>query len=213
VSVFGADASRFLHLIARKDKAAQAQQHRFAIEVMNTVSTNARGRKIWTVRQPWVGYFRKLSEDVAFQRIQVRYVRDLLARAEYYCKHFQLRSEQAFCFMFDAVASHGKWWLVKKFNGVEKRRVLVEQALKALAARYGAGRIPESDVLLAIADVLATTSAQRWADNVRQRKRWFVTGQHPRKRELEGLGPRADLPYATSKNTVEKESQDAFDEA
>ena len=213
VSVFGADASRFLHLIARKDKAAQAQQHRFAIEVMNTVSTNARGRKIWTVRQPWVGYFRKLSEDVAFQRIQVRYVRDLLARAEYYCKHFQLRSEQAFCFMFDAVASHGKWWLVKKFNGAEKRRVLVEQALKAVAARYGAGRIPESDVLLAIADVLATTSAQRWADNVRQRKRWFVTGQHPRKRELEGLGPRPDLPYATSKNTVEKESQDAFDEA
>jgi len=206
ISVFGADASRFLQLIARKDKVAQAEQHRFAVQEMNSVSTNARGRKIWTVRQPWVGYFRKLSEDVAFQRIQVRYVRDLLARADYYCRQFKLRSERSFCFMFDAVASHGKWWLVKKFARVEKRRVLVEQALKTLAARFGAGRIPESEVLLAIADVLATTSAQRWADNVRQRKRWFVTGQHPRKRELAGLDPSADVPYTTSKSTADKEA-------
>jgi D-alanyl-D-alanine dipeptidase len=196
--VFGADAARFLKLIAGKDKAAQKEQHRFAVEQMNTVSTNARGKRIWTVRQPWVGYFKRLSEDAAFQRIQVRYVRNLLAQADPYCRHFQLKSEQAFCFMFDAVASHGKWWLRKKFGGVEKRRVLVEQALKTLAARFGAGRVPESEVLLAIADVLATTSAQRWADQVRRRKRWFVTGQHPRGRELDGLMPRANVRYTTS---------------
>jgi len=213
VSVFGADASRFLQLISRRDKAAQAEQHRFAVQEMNTVSTNARGRKIWTVRQPWVGYFRKLSEDTAFQGIQVRYVRNLLARGDYYCRQFQLRSEQAFCFMFDAVASHGKWWLVKKFDRVEKRRVLVEKALQALASRYGAGRIPESEVLLAIADVLASTSAQRWADNVRQRKRWFVTGEHPRKRELEGLQPRANVAYTTSSSARTVRQEAGEDEA
>lgn len=201
--VFGADASRFLELIARKDKASQKRQHRFAIDEMNTRSVNARGRRVWTVRQPWVGYFRRLSEDAAFQQIQVRYVRDLLVAADGYCRQFKLTSERALCFMFDAVSSHGKWWLKKKFDGVEKRRVLVEQALQALAARYGAGRIPEADVLLAIADALATTSAQRWAEKVRTRKRWFVTGEHPRKRELQGLMPRAQVPYTTSASSRE----------
>ena len=193
------DASRFLQLIARKDKAAQKEQHRFAVEEMNSVSTGARGKRIWTVRQPWAGYFKRLSEDTAFQKIQIRYVRNLLASAEDYCRQFRLTSEQAFCFMFDAVSSHGKWWLKKKLGGTEKRRVMVEEALKVLAARFGAGRVPESEVLLAIADVLGTTSAQRWADKVRRRKRWFVTGEHPRGRELNSLRPSPDAPYSTSK--------------
>lgn len=201
VWVFGTDAPRFFHLIAGKDKQAQKEQHRFAIEQMNSVSTGPGGKRIWTVRQPWVGYFRRLSEDPAFQQIQVRYVRELLACAGDYCRQFRLTSEQAFCFMFDAVASHGKSWLRRKFSGVEKRRLLVDQALKTLAARFGAGRVPESEVLLAIADVLATTSAQRWADKVRSRKRWFVTGRHPRGRELDALKPRSDVPYSTSKTT------------
>lgn len=210
VSVFGPDAARFLELIARKGEDARKEQHRFAIEQMNICSTGARGKRIWTVRQPWVDYFRRLSEDSMFQKIQVRYVRDLLARADYYCRYFGLTSEQAFTFMFDTVASHGKWWLQKKFGGVEKRRVLVEQALKTLTARFGMSRVPESEVLLAIADVLATTSAQRWADNVRRRKRWFVTGQHPRARELDGLKPHADVPYSTSRSTAgESESNEA----
>ncbi len=197
VWAFGADAPGFLRLIARKDKQAQKEQHRFAIETMNSVSVDARGKRIWTVRQPWVGYFKRLSEDAAFQGIQVRYVRDLLASAADYCRRFGFKSEQAFCFMFDAVSSHGKWWLRKKFDGVEKRRVLVEQALAALAARHG-GRSPEGEALLAIADVLAATSAQRWADKVRRRKRWFVTGQHPRGRELDPLRPRNDLAFSSS---------------
>ncbi|WP_042876357.1 D-alanyl-D-alanine carboxypeptidase family protein [Cupriavidus necator] len=200
--VFGADASSFLQLIARKGEDARKEQHRFAVEQMNTVSTGSHGKRIWTVRQPWVGYFRRLSEDPAFQQIQVRYVRDLLASAANYCRRFHFSSEQAFCFMFDAVASHGKWWLHKQFDGVKRRRALLEQALSALAARHGAGRVPESEALLAIADVLATTSAQRWADKVRRRKRWFVTGQHPRGRELDGLRPRADVPYSTSTSTT-----------
>ncbi|QWT21565.1 M15 family metallopeptidase [Bacillus sp. NP157] len=199
VRVFGTDASRFLQLLARKDSDGIKEQHRFAVEQMNTSSIGARGKRIWTVRQPWVGYFKALSEDTAFQKIQVRYVRDLLARADYYCQAFHLTSEQSFCFMFDAVASHGKWWTKKKFDGVEKRRVLVEQAMKALTARFGAGAIPEAEVLLAIADVLATTSAQRWADQVRRRKRWFVTGQHPRARELAPYRPRSGVAYATSR--------------
>jgi hypothetical protein len=160
------------------------------------------------VRQPWVGYFKRLSGDRAFQQIQVRYVRKLLARAAEYCRQFRLTSEQAFCFMFDAVASHGKGWLKKKFSGVEKRRVLVEQALTALAKRFGAGRVPESEVLLAVADVLGATSAQRWADKVRTRKRWFVTGQHPRRRELDGLLPRANLAYTTSLSQTRESQSD-----
>lgn len=198
---FGTDAGRFQALIMREGAAAQKEQHRFAIEQMNIVSTGAHGRRIWTVRQPWVGYFRRLSEDPAFQKIQVRYVRDLLATADRYCRQFRLTSEQGLAFMFDTVSSHGKRWIRKKFGGVEKRRVLLERALKELGVRYGA-RIPEHEVLLAIADVLGTTSAQRWADKVRRRKRWFVTGQHPRARELEGLRPRADLAYSTSGGTA-----------
>jgi hypothetical protein len=198
VRVFGLDAPRFLLLISRTGNEAVNEQHRFAIEEMNTASAGKLGKLTWTVRQPWVGYFKALADDTAFQKIQVRYVRDLLARADYYCKAFHLKSEQALCFMFDAVASHGKWWTKKKFDGVEKRRLLVDQAMAALAARFGAGAIPEAEVLLAIADVLATTSAQRWADNVRRRKRWFVTGQHPRGRELAPYRPRPGVSYTTS---------------
>lgn len=203
--IFGADASSFLQLIARKGKEAIKEQLRFSIQQMNTLSAGARGKRIWTVRQPWAGYFKRLSQDPAFQQIQIRYVRELLACAGDYCRQFRLTSEQAFCFMFDAVASHGKGWLRKKFSGVETRRVLVEQSLKTLAARFGAGRVAESEILLAIAEVVATTSAQRWADKVRRRKRWFVTGQHQRERELDALRPRADVPYSTSKATVGEE--------
>lgn len=212
-STFGDDASRFLQLIARKDKAARKEQHRFAVEQMNMVSTNPRGKRIWTVRQPWAGYFRRLSEDPEFQKIQVRYVRDLLATAADYCRRFKFTSEAAFCFMFDAVASHGKWWLIKKFDGVEKRRVLVEQTLGSLAGPFGMVRVAEADALLAIADVLATTSAQRWADKVRQRKRWFVTGQHPRKREFAGLEPRSGVAWATSTRPQRELEAEASDEA
>ena len=37
--------------------------------------------------------------------------------------------ERAFAFMFDAVSSHGKWWLTKKIGGVEKRRKLLQERL------------------------------------------------------------------------------------
>jgi LAS superfamily LD-carboxypeptidase LdcB len=196
VQVFGADASAFLQLIARTGKQAEKDQHRFAIEQMNTLSVGKRGKRTWTVRQPWVGYFKRLSEDTAFRKIQVRYVRHLLASAADYCRRYRLTSELAFCFMFDTVSSHGKWWPKKKQRGL-----LVEQARRTLAARFGEGRVPEGELLLAIADVLATTSAQRWADNVRRRKRWFVTGQHPRGRELDGLKPSADVRWTTSSTT------------
>jgi D-alanyl-D-alanine dipeptidase len=200
--VFGADASSFLQLISREGEEARKEQLRFAVEQMNTVSAGPHGKRIWTVRQPWAGYFSRLAEDRAFQKIQLRYVRVLLAAAAGYCRRFHFTSERAFCFMFDAVASHGKGWLQKKFGGVERRRDLVRQAFDALAARFGVAQVPESEALLAIADVLATTSAQRWADKVRRRKRWFVTGRHPREHELQGLRPRADVPYSTSGATA-----------
>ena len=196
-SVFGANAARFLQLVSRKGKDAIKEQHRFAIEQMNDCSIR-KGKRIWSVREPWVNYFKRLSEDPAFRNIQIYYVRDLLARAEYYCQYFKLKSEQAFAFMFDAVSSHGKWWLTKKLGGKQKRRMLVEDRMKALVDQHGEGTVPEIEILLAIADVLGATSAPRWAKKVRQRKRWFVTGEHPRARELRGLRPRPDTPYSAS---------------
>jgi hypothetical protein len=196
-TVFGPHAVRFLALITPKDKAGQAAQLRFAIDEMN-VSRLVDGRRKWSVKEPWVTYFKRLSEDPAFQRIQVRYVRDLLDRARSFCEYFGLKSERAFAFMFDAVSSHGKWWLTKKFkNGVQKRRELLRSRLTSLEATHGKGSVPERELLLAIADVLADTSGSRWSDKVRERKRWFVTGEHRRAAEVADLKPRPDVPYLT----------------
>ena len=60
-------------------QAAIRAQHRVAIDEMNAKRT-VNGRTLWSIRQPWQGRFKKLSEDPAFQQIQIRYVRDLLAR-------------------------------------------------------------------------------------------------------------------------------------
>ncbi|WP_028744992.1 hypothetical protein [Rhizobium mesoamericanum] len=196
-ATFGPDAERFRSLIMQKGSAALSRQHRFAIDEMNDQRT-VNGRIRWMIKEPWRSYFRKLSEDPAFRRIQLRYVRDLLARAAYFCRAFGLKSEQAFAFMFDAVSSHGKWWLTRKFGTVEKRRLMIEERLRRLQPAYGQGRVPESEILLIIADVLAETSAPRWAAKVRARKRWFVTGQHPRARELAGLEPNPNRPWIVS---------------
>jgi hypothetical protein len=193
-AVFGPHAASFAALIAQTGKPAEAAQLRFAIDQMNASSV-VNGKQRWTVREPWATYFKRLSDDTEFQRIQVRYVRDLFDRARYFCNYFGLKSERAFAFMFDAVSSHGKWWLTRKTNGVEQRRNLLRARLVDLEAKHGKGKIPEAELLLAIADVLAETSLARWRENVRNRKRWFVTGQHARAGELKGLTPRADVAY------------------
>jgi len=197
-AAFGNDARSFLALITPKGADAVKDQLRFAIEQMNTWRV-VKGKTTWSVKEPWVTYFKRLSEDPAFQRIQVRYIRKLLDRARYFCEYFGLKSEMSFAFMFDAVSSHGPWWLEKRWkNGIQKRRELLRPRLLALESKHGKGSIPEKDVLLAIADVLAETSSARWRENVKGRKRWFVTGQHPRAGELEGLEPSPDVPYQTS---------------
>jgi hypothetical protein len=197
-AVFGPHAAAFLALIKPKDKASQAAQHRFAIDEMN-ISLTVNGKRVWSIKEPWITYFKRLSEEPAFQRIQVGYVRDLLDRADYFCRYFGLKSERAFAFMFDAVSSHGKWWLTKEFSGgVQKRRTLLRPRLQALETKYGKGLVPEDEKLLAIADVLGETSSSPWSAQVRERKRWFVTGQHRRAQELADLHPRADIAYHSS---------------
>jgi hypothetical protein len=197
-AAFGNDAGSFLAVITPKGADAEKDQLRFAIEQMNTWRV-VKGKTTWSVKEPWVTYFTRLSEDPAFQRIQVRYVRKLLDRARYFCEYFGLKSEMSFAFMFDAVSSHGPWWLEKRWkNGIQRRRELLRPRLLALESKHGKGSIPEKEALLAIADVLAETSSARWRDNVKRRKRWFVTAQHPRARELEGLEPSPDVPYQTS---------------
>jgi hypothetical protein len=194
-AIFGPDAVRFLQLILPNTAAALKAQLAFAVNEMNTV-TVLRGRKRWAIRKPWSDYFLRLSEDSEFRKVQVRFVRDLLSRAAYFCRLFNLKSEAAFAFMFDAVSSHGKWWLTKKFGTLEKRRLMIEEKLRPLTS--GGAQPPERDVLLIIADVLGATSAARWAEKVRVRKRWFVTGEHPRARELAKLRPRLDTPWTSS---------------
>jgi hypothetical protein len=216
-AVFGPDASVFAALISRTGKDAVKDQLRFAIQEMNT-SEVVKGKARWSVKEPWVTYFKRLAADPAFQRIQVRHVRDLLDRARYYCAHFGLKSEMSFAFMFDTVASHGKWWLTKQCkDGTAKRQQLLSSRLAALRSKNGEGRVPETDVLLAIADVLAATSNSRWRDNVLRRKRWFVTGEHPRARELRGLKPRPDVGYQNAapvrETTVAEEVRPSADRA
>jgi hypothetical protein len=189
---FGPHATSFLALISKKGKAAEAEQLRFAVDQMNE-SKVVKKKTIWSIREPWHTYFTRLSEDPEFQRIQVRHVRTLLNRARYFCERFGLTSERAYTFMFDAVSSHGQWWI-----SVKHREALVKERLDALETKYGKGNVPEEDVLLAIADVLGETSAKKWGKKARVRKRWFVTHEHPRAKELAGLEPRADVPYSST---------------
>lgn len=197
-AIFGSDATKFSAVMTPKGKNAIRDQLRFAIEVMNSSHT-VKGQTRWSVKEPWVTRFRQLAEDKAFQRIQVRYVRALLDRARQFCEQFSLKSEMSYAFMFDAVSSHGPWWLTKKWkDGTQRRRQLLLPRLAALDTKYGKGSVPERDVLLAIADVLAETSSSRWRASVSRRKRWFITGEHPRSAELWGLTPRANVSYQTS---------------
>lgn len=206
-AIFGSDAQRFHDLIMPEDSAAKKAQHRFAIEEMNE-QVVIKGRKRWRIKQPWHDYFLKLSEDSAFRRIQIRYVGRLFKRAAYYCRLFKLKSERSFAFMFDAVSSHGQWWLVKKFGKVEKRNLMIEERLRRLQERYGPDSVPEDEILLVIADVLGETSAPRWAAMVRARKRWFVTGELARARELAGLEPSPIVPWAMPGNASHEANEE-----
>ncbi len=190
--VFGSNAASFRDLIMPDTAAAKATQWRFAIEDMNE-QTVVRGKIKWSVREPWKTCFRNLADNTSFQAIQIHKVRELMKVAEAYCQSYGLKSEAAFCFMFDAVASHGKWWPRKKRRGEH-----VKQKLQALRERSNGSAPLEKDVLLAVGDVLAATSAARWAEKVRVRKHWFVTGRHPRQNEIEALRPSLDTPYTTS---------------
>ena len=93
--VFGRNAPAFLMVIEPKSKAATKVQLKFAREQMNT-QTIVKGKTRWSIKEPWVTYFKRLSEDREFQQIQVRYVRNLLKRADYFCQYFKLKSEMAF---------------------------------------------------------------------------------------------------------------------
>lgn len=193
-AVFGPHAAAFAALIRASDRQAVAAQLAFSIREMNVKL----GKK-WHVKDPWKSYFARLAADTEFQKIQVRYARNLLERADYFCRYFNLRSERAFCFMFDAVASHGKWWLTKETNGVQRRRLLLKQKLTFLQLGHLGASVPEDAKLNAVAETLRDTSLDRWKERVYLRKRWFLTGKHPREKELRGLEPRPNVVYALSK--------------
>ena len=190
--VFGSGATSFREVIASDSKVARATQLQFAIEQMNERCIK-RSRKVWCVKEPWLSYFKRLSEDSAFQSIQIRHVRVLLRDGVAHCQTYDLKSEAAFCFMFDAVASHGNAWQNKK-----KRAVFIKEKLQRLSEERGVGNLPEQEVLLVIADVLGATSAPRWASAARERKRWFVTGQHRRAAKLVKFRPSLDTPFVQS---------------
>ena len=199
-AAFGPDADRFREVVQPEGAIAEAAQLKFVVAQLNEKVYNAKKKKEeWVIHEPWKTYFRRLSEDPVFQAIEVRHARDLLSRATYYCDYFSLKTERAFCMMFDAVSSHGKWWLFKKRNGVEWRRQLLRTKLDALAFVYGTA-IPEQAKLRAIAEVIGETSSDDWRVKALARKLWFLTGKHDRAKELRGLEP-TDAPFTTSTST------------
>jgi hypothetical protein len=200
--IFGGDADAFLKAVQADKKVG----HKFAVEIMNdqkVVKTSKGHKTVWSIKEPWKSYFKALSEHDAFRRIQVRFVRPMLKKADEYCRKFGFKSEMAFAFMFDAVSSHGQWWLTKKFivggKKVPTRQLLIDQRLSFLKTMLPAWSLTERDQLNIIADVLAATSSPKWAENVRIRKHWFTGGPAPRdKALLDARIPSADRPYATA---------------
>lgn len=198
-AVFGGEAERFRTLIQASGADALKRQLRFAQQEMNATRPGRKGT-VWYVRQPWRDHFGRLAADPAFRAIQIRHVRPMLAKADDYCRRFGLKSEMAFTFMYDAVASHGGAWLTKKFaDGKRRRQLLLDQKLRERGA--GATPLAEGDLLLLIADVIGATVRPKYAAQARRRKRWFVVPdeEQERKRGLTGLRPRPDIPYALSR--------------
>lgn len=204
--IFGSDADVFLKAVQADKKVG----HKFAVETMNdrkVVKTSKGHKTVWSIKEPWKSYFKALSEDEAFRRIQVRFVRPMLKKADEYCRKFGFKSEMAFAFMFDAVSSHGQWWLTKKFvvggKKVPTRQLLIDQRLSFLKTMLPAWSLTERDQLNIIADVLAATSSPKWAENVRVRKHWFTGGPAPRDKALLDVRiPSPDRPYATASEAM-----------
>lgn len=201
-AVFGDDAARFAQVIADERDGAKQAQTAFAIREMNQRSQQ-QGKTSWTINPRWTAHFRRLSEDVEFQAIQVAVARGLFDRAEYFCRYFSLISERAFCFMFDAVSSHGPWWLTRKdaATGKQRRRELLRAKLQALTTRAAGGKIAERAILQAVAETLGETSRSEYRARALARKLWFLTGKHARAAELTGLEP-TDAPYTRSTGTT-----------
>lgn len=198
-AVFGPDADRFLALIGPKDEASTKAQLAFAKTEMNEVRKVLKKKKLvdaWVVKEPWATYFHRLAADPEFQKIEVRYVRNLLGHARGYCERFGLKSERAFCFMFDAVSSHGPWWLTKKRKSdrVEWRRVMLESKLTALKIQ---GRTSERDILNAVAETLRDTSLDKYKTAVFVRKQWFLGGPAPRNADVLAKLVPTDAPYTS----------------
>lgn len=198
-AAFRDDADRLRQVIEPAGTAATQAQLAFVVQQMNAQSVDSRtGAPVWRIVEPWISHFRRLSEDSEFQAIQVRTARELFNCARYWCEYFGLTTERAFCMMFDAVSSHGKAWLRRKDNGVERRRQVLREKLAALTAAHGAA-IPQSAKLRAIAEALGETSRPEYRAKALERKLWFLTGVHRRAAELRGLEPTdAPLPASTA---------------
>src|SRR5262249_22431416 len=78
-------------------------------------------------------------------------------------------------FMFDMVSSHGGAWLnAPKFK--DRRRNLLRAMLEKKKVAVGRTDLTELETLEVIAHMIADVSLERWRDNVRVRKLWFVRG-------------------------------------
>jgi hypothetical protein len=121
--------------------------------------------------QPWAGYFRALGADPEFQQIQTRSARRLMNCAIKSAEHFRLPSERALAFMFDTVSQAGPAWL-----SVKDRQRLIDEGI-ARVAQMVAGPLSPRQVLQVIANVLASTSAAKFQNDVRRRKTAIASGQ------------------------------------
>ncbi|MBA3500566.1 MAG: hypothetical protein M4D80_13435 [Myxococcota bacterium] len=195
-AAFGPDAARFKAVLDPKDDAAKVRQLKFVIDEANTRVMSKRHKKlVWVIKEPWAAYFRRLANDPELQKIQVRYVHGILLRAKQFCDQLGLRSERAFCFMFDACSSHGQWW-----NAVKDRQSILDTKLAFQRIRHG-GSLPERAILTAVAETLSETSRPKYRQRVLDRKLWFLTGKLPdqegRETKLRAI-PLTDEPFTIS---------------
>ena len=77
--------------------------------------------------------------------------------------------------MFDLVSSHGGAWLnAPKFKG--RRRKVLHAMLEKKKTEVGRADLTEPQKLEVIANMIADVSSEKWREQVRVRKLWFVKG-------------------------------------
>jgi LAS superfamily LD-carboxypeptidase LdcB len=164
-AAFGAEADE-LRAVLREQRPRQLAWARG----INT------GDRRQPIREPWSSHFRRLGEDAAFQRIQLRAVRPRMDAARRYGRHFGLTTERGLALMFDIVTQQGAYWITCKRERCVRRARLIQERRDAEARRLGR-ELSELELMAIIANVVGDVALERWREKVRDRKMMIVRGR------------------------------------